>query len=628
MDLTRRPDGSLSELPYSGATKLIFIVGDPIAQVQSPQVLSQWFRHRGHDLLVVPACVAPGEFNAFLAVVERMANVEGLIITVPHKFAAQAACRSLDAIASRVGSVNLMRRHPEGGWFGAMGDGQGCLMALRSVGFDPAGKRALLIGAGGAGVAVADALVQAGIAELRLCEVDSDRAVSALETLAANAGFQATQAAADGSGCDLVVNATLLGTDADDPLPLDALTLSPTAVVVDLACGPGGSTALTHAAATRGCQAITGDQVFSVMCGRVGEFFLPQESPVAVPSALPCQPSPSPSPPADQLRQLLDGYQATQTIHAAARLGVADHLRETTATSVETLAVAVGAQPEALYRLMRALAALGVFREHEGHAFSLAPMGACLRSDATRSLGAWASFLGETSRWRAWGHLAESVRTGSYAFAAVHGMDCWEYRRRHPEAGELFHAAMATQSSHGDQAVLAACDLRGRRHLGDIGGGRGSLLAAALRLHPSLQGTLVDQPELAAEAEALLTAAGVRERCRLVLGDFFGELPSGCDALMLKCILHDWDDDQAIALLRSCRRAVTVGALLFVVECLLGPANTGLQIRMSDLNMFLGTGGRERSEAEYADLLMVAGFRLRRVVPTGDRLSVLVAEAD
>ena len=627
MDLTRRPDGSLSELPYSGATKLIFIVGDPIAQVQSPQVLSQWFRHRGHDLLVVPACVAPGEFNAFLAVVERMANVEGLIITVPHKFAAQAACRSLDAIASRVGSVNLMRRHPEGGWFGAMGDGQGCLMALRSVGFDPAGKRALLIGAGGAGVAVADALVQAGIAELRLCEVDSDRAVSALETLAANAGFQATQAAADGSGCDLVVNATLLGTDADDPLPLDALTLSPTAVVVDLACGPGGSTALTHAAATRGCQAITGDQVFSVMCGRVGEFFLPQESPVAVPSALPCQPSPSPSPPADQLRQLLDGYQATQTIHAAARLGVADHLRETTATSVETLAVAVGAQPEALYRLMRALAALGVFREHEGHAFSLAPMGACLRSDATRSLGAWASFLGETSRWRAWGHLAESVRTGSYAFAAVHGMDCWEYRRLHPEAAELFHAAMTSNSSRIDRAVLAACDLRGRHHLGDIGGGRGSLLAEALAAHPTLQGTLFDQPEVVAAAESLLTTAGVRQRCRLVGGDFFSGIPAGCDALLLKFILHDWDDDQAIALLRCCRQAVDAGAVLFVAEYLVGPPNTGLHIKMSDLNMFLGTGGRERIESEYADLLASSGFRLRRTVPTEGLLSVLVAEA-
>ncbi|MFM7085994.1 MAG: hypothetical protein ACKOXO_03235 [Cyanobium sp.] len=119
-----------SPIPYSGATRLIFIVGDPIAQVQAPQLLSRWFRRRGHDLLVVPAQVAPGEFNAFLAVVERMANVAGVIVTIPHKFAARAACHGLEATAARVGSANLLRRHAAGGWFGAMSDGLGCLMAL------------------------------------------------------------------------------------------------------------------------------------------------------------------------------------------------------------------------------------------------------------------------------------------------------------------------------------------------------------------------------------------------------------------------------------------------------------------------------------------------------------------
>lgn len=614
---------SFSDLPYSGATRLIFIVGDPVAQVRSPQALSRWFRQGGHDLLVVPAHVAPGEFNAFLAVVERMVNVEGVIVTIPHKFAARAACHATDATAARVGSVNLMRRHPEGGWFGAMSDGLGCLMALRAMGFEPAGKRVLLIGAGGAGIAVADALVQAGIAELRLCESDPARAASALATLATGSGFQATLAAADASGCDLVLNATLLGTAPDDPLPLDPQTLEPTATVADLACGPGGSTALADTAVAQGCLAIAGAQIFEAMCPLVGTFFVPQSAPAAM---LP--PPPRQQDPAAQLRHLLNGYQATQAIHAAARLGVADHLDDTEPTPVEVLAMAVGAQPQALYRLMRALAALGVFREHEGQAFCLAPMGACLRSEAPDSLRPWASFLGETSRWRAWGHLAESVRTGRYAFEAVHGMDCWEYRRRHPEAAELFHAAMASNSSRIDRAVLAACDLRGRRHLGDIGGGRGSLLAEALAAHPELRGTLFDQPEVVAEAESLLAAAGVRQRCRLVGGDFFAAIPTGCDALLLKFILHDWNDEQAIELLRRCHQAVEPGALLFVVEYVVQPPNTGLHIKMSDLNMFLGTGGRERIEAEYADLLARAGFRWRRTVPTDGLVSVLVAEAE
>ncbi|MFM7085995.1 MAG: methyltransferase [Cyanobium sp.] len=480
----------------------------------------------------------------------------------------------------------------------------------------------LLIGAGGAGIAVADALLQAGIAELRLCESDPARAAGALQTLAARSGVPVSLAAADGDGCDLVVNATLLGTGADDPLPLDPQTLGAGAVVADLACGPGGSTALADAARARGCLAISGAQIFEAMCDTVGRFFVPPGSPAA-----PHSPPPPPQQAADRLRHLLNGYQATQTLHAAARLAVADHLSATTPAAVEELAVAVGAQPQPLYRLLRALAALEVFREHEGRRFSLAPMGACLRSDAPQSLRAWASFLGEASRWRAWGHLSDSVRTGSYAFEAVHGMDCWQYRRRHPEAAELFHAAMTSNSSRIDQAVLAACDLRGRHHLGDIGGGRGSLLAAALAADPSLQGTLFDQPEVIATAEPLLTAAGVRQRCRLVGGDFFTAIPAGCDALLLKFILHDWNDDQAIALLRSCRRAVVAGAVLFVAEYLVGPPNTGLHIKMSDLNMFVGTGGRERNEGEYADLLARAGFRWQQSVPTDGLLSVLVAEA-
>jgi shikimate 5-dehydrogenase len=612
-----------ANVPYSGAMRIVFIVGEPVAQVKAPAGLTRWFRDRGHDLLVVPAQVAPADFSAFLSAAERMGNCDGVIVTSPHKFAAHAACRAVDAAAARVGSVNLMRRHPAGGWFGTMTDGQGCVLGLQARGFDPRGKRALLIGAGGAGITVADALVQAGLGALRLVDIDPSRAEAARQTLVASSGFHPSIGPADATGFDLVVNATFLGTAAADALPLDVSTLSTGAVVADLACGPGGCTALVQAAAARGCLAMTGDEMFDAMCGLLGEFFLMRTPPDAA-SAVQRQDEPLP---AERLRTLLTGYQATQTIHAAAMLRVADHLDDHTPQPVEAVAAAVGVHAGALYRLLRALAALGVFHEHEGHAFTLAPLGTCLRSDVTPTLGPWARFLAEPSRWRVWGHLTESVRTGETAFAAVHGMDCWEFRRAHPEVGALFHAAMAANSAHIDQAVVSACDLTGRRHLGDIGGGRGSLMAAFLTAYPTLQGTVFDQPAVVIEAEALLTAAGVRARCRVEGGDFWVAVPEGCDALLLKFILHDWDDARALALLKRCRAAVVPGAVLFVAEYLVGPPNTGLHVKMSDLNMFLGTGGRERTEAEYAALLEAAGFRYRHAVPTRGLLSVLVAEA-
>lgn len=617
--------------PYSGATRIIFIVGDPVAQVKAPAGLTRWFRQRGHDLCVVPAHVAPEHFADFLATAQRMRNVDGVIVTIPHKFAAYAACRAVDATAARVGSVNLLRRHPDDGWFGAMTDGRGCIIGLRDRGFDVRGKRALLIGAGGAGRAVADALVQAGLGALRICDVDSARAEDARASLAQHSRFHAEIGAADATGIDLIVNATFLGTAPTDAVPIAPETIAPTSVVADLACGPNGCTELVRQSAARGCPTMTGDELFEAMCGMLGEFFLSRSLPhdvhhvvnrsadshVAHPQV----------PPADRLRALLNGYQATQAIHAAAMIGVPDCLDSTTPRTVAEVAAATESHAPSLYRLLRALAALGVLSEHEGKGFTLTPMGACLRADATPSLGPWARFLAEPSRWSVWGHLTESVRTGRHAFPAVHGMDCWEYRRQHPQASALFHAAMAGNSTHIDAEVVAACDLTGRRHLGDIGGGHGSLLASFLKKYPALHGTLLDQAEVIRNADSYLHAAGVRDRCRLVGDDFFHTVPPDCDTLMLKFILHDWDDERARLLLQTCRTAVAPGAKLFVAEYVIGPPNTGLHIKMSDLSMFLVTGGQERTESEFATLLHSAGFRYERMMPTAGLLSVLVAEA-
>lgn len=604
----------------SGATRIIFIVGDPVAQVKSPDGLTRWFRGRGHDRVVVPAHVAPADFAAFLQTAGQMANVDGVIVTIPHKFAAHAAASAHDPAAARTGTVNLLRRRPGGGWFGAMTDGDGCVLGLRKRGWDPQGQRVLLIGAGGAGTAVADALVAAGIASLQVCELDPARADRLVRTLAATHGFTATTGPANGTGFDLVVNATFVGTAATDPLPLDLATIAPTATVADLACGPNGCTALVAAERARGAITMTGDEMFAAMCHILGDFFLGAPRPEVTTSTAPDDPA------AARLRQLLNGYQATQTIHVAAMLGVADHLSDAP-TPVATLAEQVGAAPDALYRLLRALAALEVFTEHAGRRFSLAPMGAWLRSDATPSMRPWAMFISEPSRWAVWGALLHSVRTGENAFRHVHGMDSWTYRRTHPEAGALFQAAMTANSARIDQAVVAACELGDRRHLMDVGGGQGSLLAACLRANPHLEGTLFDQASVVDGADRVFEAASVASRVRVAGGDFFREVPAGADALLLKFILHDWEDAEALAILRAIRSAVAAGARLHVVEYLVAPPNTGLHAKMSDLSMLVGPGGRERTEAEYVALCEAAGFRHVRTVPAAGPLSVVVAEA-
>jgi hypothetical protein len=364
---------------------------------------------------------------------------------------------------------------------------------------------------------------------------------------------------------------------------------------------------------------MTGDDMFDAACPLLADFFLGGRSPRETGPA-------DGEAAAGELRRLLNGYQATQVIHVAAVLGIADHL-SSLPVAVEPLAVAVDADPEALHRLLRAAAALGIFQEHDDRTFSLAPMGAWLRSDAEPSMRPWAMFLAESTRWQTWGYLLKSVRTGENAFRALHGMDSWEYRRRHPEQAALFQAAMTANSQRIDRAVVAACDLSGHHHLGDIGGGQGSLLAEFLQEQPHLSGTLFDQPHVVEVAQPVLTNAGVIDRCRLVGGDFLNEVPAGCDALVLKFILHDWSDDAAVAILRSCRRAIAPGARLFVVEYILEPPNQGLHGKMSDLNMLLGPGGRERTAGEYQLLLQEGGFRWVAAMPTSDLVSVVVAEA-
>ncbi|HXG76249.1 MAG TPA: methyltransferase [Gaiellaceae bacterium] len=314
----------------------------------------------------------------------------------------------------------------------------------------------------------------------------------------------------------------------------------------------------------------------------------------------------------DALRKLVNGYQASQAIHVAATLGIADLLAEGPRTS-DDLAAETGAHPDALYRLLRALAGVGIFREEEDRRFALTDLGAPLRSDAPDSIADWARFVGRRYYRDAWSSLLDSVRTGENAFRLTHGVGVWEYRAMRPEESEIFDRAMAANSRRDIQAVLAAFDLSRFQTLADVGGGNGALLRAALERYEHLRGILFDQPHVVAGVD-------LGDRCHVVAGDFFEEVPGGADAYLLKSILHDWEDEESIAILRNVRRA---GGVLLVVERVVGPPNEGPEAKLSDLNMLVAPGGRERTEAEYAALFEAGGFRLVGVTPTESGADVL-----
>lgn len=261
------------ELTVSGATRLTLVIGDPIAQVKSPAGISGAFARRGEQRLAVPVHVPSDDLARVLAAVEAMRNVDGLIVTVPHKFACLGACRTVTERARFIGAVNLMRRHPEGGWHGDMSDGLGMVDAIRGAGFEPRGKRTLLVGAGGAGSAIAHALVEAGVASLGLHDADSGRRDALTAKLDQIAARRIATGSADPSGYDLVVNASPAGMRSGDDLPVDVSRLSGTQFVACVITVPDPSPWVAAARAL-GCGSVTGLDMFRAAEEAITRFLL------------------------------------------------------------------------------------------------------------------------------------------------------------------------------------------------------------------------------------------------------------------------------------------------------------------------------------------------------------------
>ncbi len=264
---------------YSGATRVILIVGDPIAQVKSPAGVTALMRSRDADAVCVPAHVAPDDLADWCAAIRRQRNVDGIIVTVPHKFAVLPLCDALTPRARSIGAVNIMRRHaPTGGWFGDMCDGDGHVAGMRAAGAVLQGRRALLVGAGGAGSAIAHALVDAGIAGLDLHDADTARREALADKLRRYAAGRAEPLAlgigsTDPTGYDLVTHATPMGMKAGDPLPVDVTRLAASTFVSDVVTQPA-IPPLIEAARARGCATLTGIGMFEAVRDRIVDFYL------------------------------------------------------------------------------------------------------------------------------------------------------------------------------------------------------------------------------------------------------------------------------------------------------------------------------------------------------------------
>ena len=324
------------------------------------------------------------------------------------------------------------------------------------------------------------------------------------------------------------------------------------------------------------------------------------------------------------LTQLAVGSLVSQAVYVAAKLGVADLLAARPRTAAE-LAAETGADAPSLYRILRALASVGVFSERDGGTFELTPPAEFLRSDVPGSLRDVAIFMGEEWHWRVWGNTLHSVMTGRAAWEYTHGAEVFPYFQANPRESAIFDRAMTSLSSLSAAAVAEGYDFSGVRELVDVAGGHGRLLASVMRANPEMRGVLFDLPHVIEGAPPNLEAEGVSERCELARGDFFEGVPAGADAYIMKHIIHDWDDERALIILKNIARAMKEGGRVLIVETVIPEGNAPNLGKVLDIEMLVSPGGKERTEKEYKELLARAGLRLTRIVPTKSPYSVVEA---
>lgn len=323
-----------------------------------------------------------------------------------------------------------------------------------------------------------------------------------------------------------------------------------------------------------------------------------------------------------KLQEMILGFQVSQLLYVAAKLGIADVLKDGP-KSCEDLTHAVRAHPRTLYRVLRILASLEIFVEQEDGRFALTPRATYLQTDVPGLVRGTAILYGEEWIWRPYGALLHTVRTGEPAFPHVLGTGIYDYVAQHPEASEIFNRGMATATRTSAAAILAAYDFSGLGTIVDVGGGHGELLTAILKAQPSMRGRLFDLPHGIEDARRVIALEGMADRCALVAGSHVVSVPSGGDAYLLKTIIDGEDDERAVVILQNCHRAMAPSGKLILVDWVMPPGNAPCRAMVADIRMLVLTGGVVRTEVELRALFAAAGLRLTTMVPTAAQYSIL-----
>lgn len=323
---------------------------------------------------------------------------------------------------------------------------------------------------------------------------------------------------------------------------------------------------------------------------------------------------------------LVLGAWIAQSIAAAVDLGVADALKDGP-LAIDELAERVQADPDALRRLLRALIGKGIFRQGGDGRYALNALGETLRTDVPGSAAGMARFVGSRQHREHWSELTQAVRTGQAQLPVLRGKPAFEYLAEDPEFAEVFHAAMTSASALGIVPVVAGYDFSQYTTIADVGGGMGHLLAAILDATPSARGLLYDLPEVIVNAGPFLAEQGVVDRVDLVEGSFFESVPPGADAYVLKSVIHDWNDEQSVDILRKVRAAAEPDKKVLLVETVIPDGDGDFVGKWIDVEMLLNNPGRERTADEFRHILNLAGFEMTRVVPTASPFSVVEGKA-
>jgi O-methyltransferase/methyltransferase family protein len=328
---------------------------------------------------------------------------------------------------------------------------------------------------------------------------------------------------------------------------------------------------------------------------------------------------PNELPPPAQIMKFIVGKWISKPIYVAAELGIADMLAEGP-KSIEELALSSQSHAPSLYRMMRALASVGIFFETDGKRFELTPMAECLKTGAMKSVA-----LMFNSDWsdKAWGYFMDSVKTGNTAFEKAHGMPVSDWLVKNPRAAEVFNEANAVKAANSHRAIVDVYDFSGVNTLTDVGGGLGVLMAEILIANPLMKGVVADIPSVIQDARKTIRSRGLENRCQAVECDFFKEIPAGSDGYLMSHILHDWSTDQCKIILKNCHKAMKPESKLLLVEMIVPTGNQPSIAKLLDLEMLVTTGGCERTETEFKSLLESSGFKLSRTISTKESICVI-----